>query len=100
MAKTPSAIISPALGPMMWMPRILSVSLSVINLSKQHKCVSNPLKKARIQPGSRNNLLDHSLGVQVGLCPRIGTEWERANVVCFASRLNLLLGLAYPSGLR
>ena len=34
MASTPLAIISPALGPMMWMPRILSVSSSTMNLTK------------------------------------------------------------------
>lgn len=34
MAKPASAIISPALGPMMWTPRTLWVSASAMNLTK------------------------------------------------------------------
>src|SRR5258708_34974197 len=44
--------------------------------------------------------LDKALGVEVGLCPRVGREGIFANLVLHARGLELLLGLANPRDLR
>lgn len=85
--KRTSAISSPALGPMMWIPRILSVVASAKNFTRPPE---SPFARARLRNKRKTNIKPTEQQESTPYTP-VCLEWERSLLVLDASSLELLL---------
>jgi hypothetical protein len=97
-ARHAEAIISPALGPMMWHPKTWSVSFSTIYRAERSR--QSELSERWLHACSRTHEFHQTLGILVGLCTRVGRERELADLVRDTGLLQLLLILSDPRDFR